>query len=423
MKILFVVPYVPSLVRVRPYNLIRHLAARGHEISLVTIWTDAREREELTQLESHCSEIRAVHLPAWRSIGNCVAALASGEPLQARYSWSREIERHVRELSAGADVVHVEHLRGARYASAAAASRRAPVVWDSVDCITHLFSQSVRGRRDRLGRIINQIELSRTRRAESRLAGAFDKVLVTSEIDKSALLRLAGDKADARHIDVLANGVDLEYFTPGADERDPNTLVFSGKMSYHANESAVLHLVRDVMPRVWAARPSARLVVVGKDPSRRLQAALAPLGARVVLTGTVPDLRPYLRQAALSVVPLVYGAGCQNKVLEAMACGTPVVATAQAVSALSVASGRDVCVADGAEQFAAAVIDLLGDRDAQARIGRAGRRYVEANHRWHQIAAQLERIYSGVAAERRYAAAAAARTAQPVPSVVGELRA
>jgi sugar transferase (PEP-CTERM/EpsH1 system associated) len=422
-KILYVVPYVPSLVRVRPYNLIRHLAARGHEISLVTIWTNAREREELTQLESSCSEIRAVFLPAWRSLGNCVAALAGGEPLQARYSWSREIERHVRELSAGVDVVHVEHLRGARYASAAASSPHAPVVWDSVDCISHLFGQSVSGRRDRLGRIINQLELSRTRRAEGRLAGAFDRVLVTSEIDKAALLRLAGGQGDSRHIDVLANGVDLDYFTPANDRRDPDTLVFSGKMSYHANESAVMHLVRDVMPRVWAARPSARLVVVGKDPSRRLQAALTPHGERVVLTGTVPDMRPYLRQAAAAVVPLVYGAGCQNKVLEAMACGTPVVATAQAVSALSVEPGREVLVADGPEPFAGAVIGLLADPGARARIGRAGRRYVEAHHRWHQIAARLESIYNGVAAARRHALAAGARTAQPVRSMVGELQA
>jgi glycosyltransferase involved in cell wall biosynthesis len=328
-------------------------------------------------------------------------AVPAGDPLQAWYSWSEVLAAVVRRLSAGADVVHVEHLRGARYGLAhAAGTLAAPVVWDSVDCITHLFEQAAQRRTDGIGRVINRFEVTRTARFEREALSRAAHVLVTSEVDRRALLGLARDTAAPQApVTVLTNGVDLDYFVPGAGPRDADTLVFSGKMSYHANESAVLHLLQAIMPRVWQQRPATKLVVVGKDPGAALQRAVAAQSGRVTLTGTVADLRPYLQGAAAAVVPLVYGAGCQNKVLEAMASATPVVAMPQAVSALQAREGRDVLVAAGAEPFADAVLGLLGDAGRRREVGEAGRRYVESHHRWTNIAAQLESIYRDVAAD------------------------
>jgi glycosyltransferase involved in cell wall biosynthesis len=115
----------------------------------------------------------------------------------------------------------------------------------------------------------------------------------------------------------------------------------------------------------------------------------------------VPDIRPFLRRAAIAVAPLVYGVGCQNKVLEAMACGTPVVSSSRAVGALSAKPGRDVVVADGDEAFAAAVLDVLGRGRQKDDLGRAGRAYVETHHHWDQIAARLEATYQDALAGRR----------------------
>jgi glycosyltransferase involved in cell wall biosynthesis len=142
------------------------------------------------------------------------------------------------------------------------------------------------------------------------------------------------------------------------------------------------------------------LWLVGKDPSRELGRLAAARPGQVVITGTVPDVRPYLRKAAVAVAPLVYGVGCQNKVLEAMACGTPVVATPRAVGALSAVPGRDVVVADGPQAFSDALLRLLEHPAEQSEVGRAGRAYVETHHRWDRIAAQLEAIYSDVMAAR-----------------------
>jgi glycosyltransferase involved in cell wall biosynthesis len=289
-----------------------------------------------------------------------------------------------------------------------------PVVWDSVDCISDLFEQSIRNRRDRVGRWINRVELSRTRAYEGAAVARFERVLVTSASDKASLQRLAADAsgtgAARLHstrqsgagpaITVLPNGVDLEYFAPGEEAREPGTIVFSGKLSYHANETAVRHLLTDVMPRIWAARPDVRLVLVGKDPSSDLRRLVANWPATVSLTGTVPDVRPFLRRAAVAVAPLVYGVGCQNKVLEAMACGTPVVASSRAVGALGTRPGRDVIVADGAERFADAVLGLLDDPDRRHAVGRAGRAYVETHHQWDLIAARLESTYEELLSAR-----------------------
>jgi glycosyltransferase involved in cell wall biosynthesis len=397
MNILFAVPYVPSLVRVRPYNLIRGLTARGHNVTVATLWTNDSEREDLNKLRECCADVQAIRLPVWRSYLNCLRALSTGEPLQSRYSWSPDLLKRAAALKERVDVVHVEHLRGARYGLSLRDSQTArsiPVVWDSVDCISDLFEQAVRNRRDSAGRWINQLELSRTRRYEGRAVSRFDRVLVTSPVDKESLLKLAELPAGRDPVTVLPNGVDLDYFTPFEGFRQSDTVVFSGKMSYHANESAVLHLIRDVMPRVWAKRPSTRVVIAGKDPSRSLSGVLAAYGSRVTLTGSVPDLRPHLREASVAAVPLVYGAGCQNKVLEAMACGTPVIATSKAVSSLMTEHGRSVLVADGPEAFAESLLALLSDPQRQRAIGLAGRRYVETHHRWDRIALNLETVYS-----------------------------
>ena len=163
-------------------------------------------------------------------------------------------------------------------------------------------------------------------------------------------------------------------------------------MSYHANVSMVIHLVEEVMPIIWNQKPEVVLWIAGKDPVRDILNYKEHPGVRI--TGTVPDLRPYLNQAAMALAPLTYGAGIQNKVLEAMACGTPVITYPDVIAALDVEPGRDLILANTPKQMARAAIDLLGDKEKRDRIGSAGRRYVEGNHAWRKIGENLETIYT-----------------------------
>jgi polysaccharide biosynthesis protein PslH len=406
MRILFVVPYTPNLIRVRPYNLIRALAERGHELTVLTLVTEQDELSDAEALVTNRTEVFAERISRLRSIANCVLALPTDTPLQAVYSWQPRLARQAAKLAANGhnaseyDVIHVEHLRGSRYGLQFLENghvHRLPVVWDSVDCISHLFRQAAVQSSSRARRWLTGLEAERTAAYEASLLHRFDHVLVTSPVDRDALLSLpplgGGPPAP---ISVVRNGVDLDYFRPAPDTvREEATLVFSGKMSYHANVRMVLHLVNEIMPLVWQNRPDVRLLIVGKDPPREIK-ELATVRERIDVTGTVTDLRPYLQRGTISVVPLIYGAGVQNKVLEAMACATPVLAYQPAVAALSARSGTEVVIADDAGDFAAEVCSLLDKDDVRREIGWNGRRYVEREHDWGQIATGLEGIYQAV---------------------------
>jgi glycosyltransferase involved in cell wall biosynthesis len=399
MRILFVVPYVPTLIRVRPYNLVRFLAQRGHRLTLATLWETDDERRALTEFESLGIEVIAAPLTHNRKLLNLLSVLPSATPLQARFCWQPELAARLDERVAARkfDAIHVEHLRGSHYAlqlklNTNNSTRKAPIVWDSVDSITHLFEQAAKQTQSVKGKLMTSFELPRTRRYEGWLAGQFDHVLVTSPTDRAALEAISPHHSP---ITVLPNGVDLAYVAPCEDVlREPDTLVFSGKMSYHANVTAALHLVNDIMPRVWSHKPHTRLWIVGKDPTEHVHAVAARYPQHVKVTGAVPDMRHYLRRASMAVVPVVYGAGIQNKVLEAMACGASVVTSARTVASLQPGYEEALLVADGAEAFARHVLRLLEGPLLRERLGRAGRRYVETHHDWSVIVNRLAEIYA-----------------------------
>jgi glycosyltransferase involved in cell wall biosynthesis len=307
------------------------------------------------------------------------------------------------------DVLHVEHLRAAAYGFEAQAAAR---VYDAVDCMSRLLSQTAGSGPTWLSRATARLEIDATRRFERAAVDRFDRVLLTSESERGALLDLlasdaGGDLggprrngAGAARVRALPNGVDLEYFAPAETRRDPATLIFVGRMGYHANLAGARVLIESIMARIWARRPEARLLIVGADPPASLRALASRAGDRVTVTGTVPDVRPHLARATVSVSPLPYAVGIQNKVLEAMATATPVVASRAASAGLAAEPGTDLLVEAEPERFAAAVLRLLDEQDLARRIGAAGRRYVAAHHDWRAMTARLEEIYlEAIAAE------------------------
>lgn len=423
MKILFIAPYAPNRIRVRPFELILSLLRRGHEVTVAATWTSPEEWNDLRFLIDSGARVMAARLHPVRSAWNCISRLRDSSPLQASYCWHPILANQIDSAIASEsfDVVHVEHLRGARYGLLAKnllenrhngngrfARSRTPVVWDSVDCIGRLFEQAARASRSVKGRLMAQIDLKKTQRYEALLVNRFDGVLVTSPDDRDSLelqsARFGRTEAGHGKFVVIPNGVDLDYFRPLGLPRSQAQLIFSGKMSYHANASAADYLVREILPDVWSSRPEAQLMIVGKDPARQVQ-ALATNGIggqngengaslkRVVVTGTVTDIRPYLCQAAVAVVPLLYGAGIQNKVLEAMACGTPVVLSEKAMSALKLRPGLEAEVASSTAEFSRKILELLGNPFRREALSRAGRRYVEMHHSWDAAARDLEQAY------------------------------
>ena len=397
MRILFIVPYIPSLIRVRSYNLIRTLASLGHDVHLVALQPPEDRYASVEKLRDFCAQVDVFRLSRGRTLWNAATALPGALPLQAAYSHHPQARRHLRQLvdSGRFDVVHVEHLRGAVLAEGL---NGVPLVFDSVDSIAYLFDQAARLAPKPTQRLLARLDLGRTRLFEASAPFRYDRVLVTSPVDAQAIKELAGGRAQDR-IALLPNGVDLNYFRPSESPRHPATILFSGKMSYHANAAAALHLGREIMPRIWQERPDAALMIVGKDPTPAVRALSAD--PRITVTGFVDDVRPYFARATIAVSPLLYGAGMQNKVLEAMSCGAPVVVTPRVVGGLRAQPGRDLLVGEEPDDFASNALRLLNDPDLHADIGRAGRRYVEEHHAWPEIVKILIGIYSSCHAQAR----------------------
>jgi glycosyltransferase involved in cell wall biosynthesis len=415
MRVLFIVPYTPNLIRVRPYNLIRSLSERGHQLTLLTLTNNHSEQDDLEKLADYCHQVIHYPLQSWRSFWNCLVAIPTQKPLQSVYSWQPSLADQIRRLVNGTngkmpfDVAHVEHLRGARYGLHLKSiykntNKQLPIVWDSVDCISSLFKQASGQSRSSFGRWVTRFELGRTERYESWLIKQFSKVLVTSPVDKKALIELINYVDDSPEIDVdnspeimvLPNGVDLDYFQPDLSvARESATILISGKMSYHANVTMALHLIKEIMPKVWSRRSDVRVLIVGKDPPRELvKFSNQPL---IDVTGTVPDVLPYLQRATIAAVPITYGAGIQNKVLEAMACATPVIASKLATEALNVNPGTELLIAEDSQAFAEKILYLLENPKYRDDLGRRARSYVESHHNWKAIASQLEEVYFSAA--------------------------
>lgn len=398
MRIAYIVPYVPNQIRTRSYNLITYLSKLGHDVDVFTVGSNQADRQDAEALGERCADVIYYYQPLWRSLMNSLSATIAGIPLQSVYSLHPQLANYLVKLSvehgsSRYDVVHVEHLRGSQY-GVLLKSRfpDQPIVWDSVDCISHLFEQASTQSVDLFGKFVTRFELGRTRKMEEKLLGYFDHVLVTSPTDKAALLGLAKNGTEPAPVSVLSNGVDQDFFYPNPDiDRDAEMIIFSGKMSYHANIAMVRYLVSDIMPRIWKERPNTRLFIVGKDPTSDIkELGKNPL---ITVTGTVVDIRPFLWRATVAVVPLLYGAGIQNKILEAMATGTPVVTTSKAVSALEVQVGKEILVGDSSDEFSQVVLRLLENQNLQQEVGAAGESYVKTHHSWLQIASQLADIF------------------------------
>ncbi len=384
MRLLFVAPYVPSRIRIRPYEFIRVLA-RTHHVEVVCLVSSAAEAADVAALLEVCAAVHPNPLPPMRAMPRTVWGALRGLPAQAAYAISPDLREAVEGMVHRFDLVHVEHLRGA---ATDFDTKGVPVVWDSVDCISLLLEEMGRAPQHAQVRALRSFDLARTRQHEARMLRRFSHVAVTSARDAAALWDLRTDASTT--IAIVPNGVDLTYFRPQPELRERYTVIFTGKMSYHANYTAVRAFVRDVWVYLHSALPEARFLIVGSDPPRDIRDLDG--GNGITVTGRVPDMRPYLARAAVAVAPLVYGVGNPNKVLEAMAMGLPVVATPPAVLSVC-ATAESGIITTERRAMIPELVDLLKRPDRTAALGANARRYVEMHHTWARSVAQLEDVY------------------------------
>jgi glycosyltransferase involved in cell wall biosynthesis len=265
-----------------------------------------------------------------------------------------------------------------------------PLVVDMCDATSVKVRGSVRYTRSaRLPLLL--LDYAQVRSAERMLIRNAAHLLFASYRDREALLGRTGN-----HATVVPNGVDLDFWRRSSPERGVNTIVFTGAMDYPPNTDAALYLIEEILPPLQRAIPDVRVLIVGRDPPPRLVRAGQRPG--VTVTGFVDDVRPYLEQTTVFAAPLRFGAGIQNKVLEAMAMEVPVVASPLAADGLRTEDGQQppVAVARGAQEFADLIGRHLLDRAGAPAPDSAARCYVESHFLWRRSGEKLEQVIDNV---------------------------
>ncbi len=247
-----------------------------------------------------------------------------------------------------------------------------------------------------LRRLRHALTWAKHRRYLRRLIARFDACTVVSEVEKRWLVEI-GINPD--HIALVPNGVDLGWYSEVEPIPQPDTLIFNGALTYFANYQAMAYFLEQIYPLIRAGHPQVRLAITGRTEG----VALAGLRAdeSVTFTGYVPDIRPLVAGSSVCIVPLLEGGGTRLKILEAMALGTPVVATSKGAEGLGATPGEHILIADDPAEFARHTLALLRDAQWRARLAAQARAFVQARYDWEPIGRQFTALVEQVAGRKQ----------------------
>lgn len=392
MRILWLNHYAPwpphSGGKIRTTNLIRRLAAEGDEIEVCCV---TAERESMPEPALKGVHVRFYPQRPRHSVPEKVAAAVSPLPTFAWVQRSREVLGHLRERAGDFDVAVVDHAHSGSLAPELEAARL-PWLFDAANVEHSVLRQISRSIANPVTRARFTLDAIKFRRLESHLVERASASVAVSADDARSLEALR----PGSHVIVHQSGVDLSYFNfvDHSRPRGPH-LVMTGTLAYFPNLDASRWLIDDIMPRVRSRLPDATLTLVGGPVPPELSALDPATGVKVA--GAVPDVRPYLREADLFVIPLRIGGGIRLKALEALASGLPIVATPLAVEGVGIVEHDLGILATTPDEFAAGIERGLMDTSLRSRLVLEGRRHVEANFDWDQIAIAFRSTLQGIA--------------------------
>jgi glycosyltransferase involved in cell wall biosynthesis len=396
-RILIVTPSLPyppiwgSGIRV--YQFIRLLAQR-HDVSVLT-YQEPGEEHKATAIRQLGATLHVV--PQRKRSERAkrteqFSSLFSAGSFQRRSLFSPQLQMTLDDLAAREryDVVQVEssHLAGFSF------SPDAVLVVDDHNVEFELLYRMYRSERSALRRLYNGLEFTKVKREETRAWRGAAGCILTSARDEKIVNQLA----PLTPTTVGPNAVDTQHFSPVAAPAEPNALVMTGLMNYRPNLDGALYFLRDIFPRILAVQPRMVCYLVGAGATPELKAAA---GRNVVVTDTVPDIRPDVHRAAAVIVPLRIGAGTRLKVLEALAMGKAVISTSIGCEGIDVVHGTHLLVADTPQAFADAVLGVVGNQALARRLGQDGRALTVGRYTWESVVEGVEHFHERLLQARR----------------------
>ena len=381
------IPYPPNKGdKIRSYHQVKFLS-RNHAVYLACLIDDPDDWRYVEPLQGLCQRVEVVERNRYKEWLRVGKALVGGRPLSLGAFFVPELDEKIQEILVSETIDRIV-IFSSPMAEYVKESTAIPKIIDFVDMDSEKWRAYAQIKSFPLSTLY-QTEANRLGQYEWDEAATCSESLVISEEETHVLRERSHNKIVPK---VVPNGVDHEYFSPPGDvRREAPVMVFTAAMDYFPNVDGAMFFLQEILPKILEVIPHAKVFIVGRNPD----ATVRRLGERlpqVTVTGTVPDVRPYLSKAMIAVAPLRIARGVQNKVLEAMAMELPVVGTTLAFQGLSLDSAQGLYRADDPEEFADAVVKLL-ENPGQARTsGKAAREFVVSHYDWSTLLQEFEHI-------------------------------
>jgi polysaccharide biosynthesis protein PslH len=389
-KILFLAnrfPYPPFRGdKLKIFNLTSRLS-KVHELYLITFIEDKDELQYLSEIEPFFTEIITVRQSRTKSIWECIKAIPQTIPFQLAYFRNRKMHHVIQQFLKNheIDLIHTQHLRMSQYTK----KLELPRILDLPDAYSLYWERRKSVPRKLMNRLFDRIESRRVLKAERNLY-KYDLNLACSVEDRDHLRNChPGAK-----VELLRNGVNLDVFhSDGHNYSFANRLLFTGNMDYAPNVDAVVHFVKTMWPQIKGQHADLELVIAGQRPVKEV----LDLAAKdIVITGFIPDLKDIYATASVVIAPLRFGAGTQNKVLEAMAMAVPVVCTDIGFKGLEINSGDGVIHSSNDDEFISNVLELLESEVKRKEVGEKGLANAKSKFSWDHISLELDQYFKSL---------------------------
>lgn len=391
MKILFIsqrLPYPPIRGdKIRGFNLVKGLSER-HDVSVVSFIRTTKEMADVETLKQYCASVDVCMLSEWKSKLNACLGVFSTKPLTLSWYYSKQlwdiVQKKIRNEKF--DLLFVMCSSMAQYVF----DNDNPKIIDLVDVDSEKWIQYA-NRTSFPYSWVYSLEAKRLRRYEKDINKIFNNCLVVTEEEKKIFssFSLYPDKITA-----ISIGIDEEYFKPLLEEYTSNTIVFTGAMDYFPNIDAMIFFCKEILPLVKEKLPDVILYIVGSSPTQEVQ-RLAN-NKDIIVTGYVDDTRPYIGKSAVCVVPLRVAQGIQNKILEAMSMGIPVVTTSFGNKGVGAEEDKEIVVADDKNKFAEKVVEILQNRILRDQLSRNGKQLIGQRYSWKRVTDELNELIETV---------------------------
>lgn len=387
-------PYLPypllSGGQIRTFNLLKQLADK-HEITLFALIKDQAEKKYISEIEPYCQKVKVFKRSKRPfTLRNVVKTAFSSYPfLVMRNHVTQAVKAIKQELSNhNYDLIHAETF----YMMPHLPQTQIPTIL-AEQTIEYLGYESYARKTPWPIKQLLNVDINKIKHWEKYYWQETDRLIVMSQQDKQYIENII---QDSDKIEVVANGVDINWFNQKAQKLPQKpTILYVGTFKWLPNIEAVEFLVEKVWPLIKNQLPQAQLKIVGNAPTKKIL-SYQQTEPDVIVTGRVPDIRGAFKKSHVLVAPVFSGKGTRYKILEAMACGTPIVASKTAVEGLNVKHQKQALISDNPQKMAQFTTQLIQDKQLWNKLSRQGHQFVEKNYDWPLIAAKLDKIYQSM---------------------------